>query len=295
MTDVSTSNVQDAPAPAPVESAWQAIPPGIWLCILWLGLMVVVAIGADVLAPYVITRMDLVSRLAPPALFGGSAEHLLGTDELGRDILSRLLSAIRISLLVALLATLVGAIIGTALGMLAAHFRGIVDDAVMVLVDAQASMPFLVIALAMLAFFGNSLVLFILVIGLYGWERYARIVRGLAMAAKQQGYANAVRQLGASGWRINVIHILPNVASALVVNVTLCFPDIILLETGLSFLGLGIQPPMASLGNMVGAGRDYLGSAWWITAFPGVAIVVTTLCVSLLGDWLRDRLDPTLR
>jgi peptide/nickel transport system permease protein len=277
------------------ESRWRAIPFGIRLCVLWLTLMAVVALGADLLAPYEITKLDLVSRLSPPAFVGGSVDHLLGTDELGRDIFSRLTTAIRISLLVAISATIVGAVVGTTLGMIAAHFRGIVDDAIMVLVDAQASMPFLIVALAVLAFFGNSLFLFILVIGFYGWERYARIVRGLAFTAMQQGYANAVRQLGASGWRINVIHILPNVASALVVNVTLCFPDIILLETGLSFLGLGIQPPMASLGNMVGVGRDYLGSAWWIAAFPGVVIVLTTLSISLLGDWLRDRFDPTLR
>ena len=292
MTEISASKVD---TPARKESAWREVPVGIRLCILWLVFIVIMAMGADLFAPYAITKMDLVARLSPPLPFGGSTAHLLGTDELGRDILSRMLSAVRISLLVALLATLVGAVLGTTLGMLAARFRDIVDDAIMVLVDAQASMPFLVIALAMLAFFGNSLVLFILVIGLYGWERYARIVRGLAMSAMQQGYANAVRQLGASGWRINIIHILPNVASALVVNITLCFPDVILLETGLSFLGLGIQPPMASLGNMVGAGRDYLGSAWWITAFPGIVIVLTTLCVSLLGDWLRDKFDPTLR
>jgi peptide/nickel transport system permease protein len=273
----------------------RAIPFGIKLCIAWLAVAIVLAFGADLFAPYAITKLDLKARLAPPLLFGGSFEHVLGTDELGRDILSRLLSAIRISLLVALTATAVGAFIGTALGLVAAHFRGLVDDALMVLVDAQASMPFLIIALAVLAFFGNDLTLFVLVIGLYGWERYARITRGLALAAMQQGYAAAVRQLGASGWRVNLVHILPNVASALVVNVTLCFPDIILLEAGLSFLGLGIQPPMASLGNMVGTGRDYLGNAWWISAFPSVVIVLTTLCISLLGDWLRDRFDPTLR
>lgn len=287
-------------ASAPAKSAarqgrWRSIPFGIRLCILWLAFVVAVALGADLLAPYEITSLDLLARLRPPVLFGGSADHILGTDELGRDVLSRLMSAIRISLLVAMMATMVGAVVGTTLGMIAAHFRGIVDDAVMVLVDAQASMPFLIIALAVLAFFGNNLVLFIFVIGLYGWERYARIVRGLALTAMEQGYANAVRQLGASGWRINVIHILPNVLSALVVNVTLCFPEIILLETGLSFLGLGIQPPMASLGNMVGAGRDYLGNAWWMAAFPGMAIIITTLSISLLGDWLRDRFDPTLR
>lgn len=293
MTDVAARAMRSRPVSK--LGRWQSIPLGIRLCILWLIGMVVIAAGADLLTPYAITKMDLVARLQPPAFIGGSWRHLLGTDELGRDILSRLISAIRISLFVALMATILGAIVGTTLGMIAAHFRGIVDDAIMVLVDAQASMPFLIIALAVLAFFGNSLPLFILVIGLYGWERYARIVRGLAITAMQQGYANAVRQLGASGWRINVIHILPNVASALVVNVTLCFPDIILLETGLSFLGLGIQPPMASLGNMVGAGRDYLGNAWWMAAFPGIAIVLTTLAISLLGDWLRDRFDPTLR
>lgn len=290
-----TEVVASAPAQAATKGRWRSTPFGIRLCILWLAFMVAVALGADLLAPYEITKLDLLARLRPPLLFGGSADHILGTDELGRDVLSRLISAIRISLLVAMMATMVGALVGTTLGMIAAHFRGIVDDAVMVLVDAQASMPFLIIALAVLAFFGNNLVLFIFVIGLYGWERYARIVRGLAMTAMEQGYANAVRQLGASGWRINVIHILPNVLSALVVNVTLCFPEIILLETGLSFLGLGIQPPMASLGNMVGAGRDYLGNAWWMAAFPGMAIIVTTLSISLLGDWLRDRFDPTLR
>lgn len=282
-------------APAVTRPRRKPIPFGIRLCLAWLALMVVVAVGAGILAPYPITKLDLLARLSPPMLFGGNAAHPLGTDELGRDILSRLMSAIRISLLVALSATAVGALIGTTIGLLAAQFRGWVDDVLMVLVDAQASMPFLIIALAVLAFFGNSLVLFVLVIGLYGWERYARITRGLALAAMQQGYASAVRQLGASGWRVNVIHILPNVASALVVNVTLCFPEIILLETGLSFLGLGIQPPMASLGNMVGTGRDYLGNAWWMSAFPGAVIVLTTLSISLLGDWLRDRFDPTLR
>lgn len=292
MTEAVVKVVMPAtPKPGP----WRLMPFGIRLCLLWLAFIVAVALGADFLSPSTITKIDLMARLQPPVLFGGSGAHLLGTDELGRDVLSRLLSAIRISLLVAMVATLVGALVGTTLGMIAAHFRGWVDDAVMVLVDAQASMPFLVIALAVLAFFGNNLVLFIFVIGLYGWERYARIMRGLALAAMEQGYANAVRQLGASGWRINVIHILPNVLSALVVNLTLCFPDIILLETGLSFLGLGIQPPMASLGNMVGAGRDHLGHAWWIAALPGIAIIVTTLSISLLGDWLRDRFDPTLR
>ena len=181
------------------------------------------------------------------------------------------------------------------LGFLAAHFRGWVEQAVMALVDFQAAMPFMILALSVLAFFGNSLPLFIGLLGLHGWERYARIARGLAISAGAQGYAAAVRQLGATPWRVYAHHVLPNIAATLIVSMTLAFPEIILLESGLSFLGLGVQPPMTSLGNMVGYGREYLTRAPWILLSPSAVIVLTTLSVSLVGDWLRDRLDPTLR
>ena len=147
----------------------------------------------------------------------------------------------------------------------------------------------------MLAFFGNDLWLFVCLMGLYGWERYARIARGLAISANSQGYAAAVRQLGATPWRIYFRHVLPNIASTLIVSMTLVFPEIIILESGLSFLGLGVQPPMSSLGNMVGYGREYLTRAPWILLSPAMVIILTTLSISLLGDWLRDRLDPTLK
>ena len=160
--------------------------------------------------------------------------------------------------------------------------------------DFQASIPFLIFALAVLAFFGNDLALFIGLMGLYGWERYARIARGLAISANAQGYAAAVRQLGASPGRIYLQHVLPNIASTLIVSMTLVFPEIILLESGLSFLGLGVQPPMTSLGNMVGYGREYLTRAPWILLAPAFTIILTTLSISILGDWLRDRLDRTL-
>jgi peptide/nickel transport system permease protein len=163
------------------------------------------------------------------------------------------------------------------------------------LADFQASMPFLILALSVLAFFGNSLALLIGLMGLFGWERYARIARGLAISASAQGYASAVRQLGASPLRVYLRHILPNIASTLIVSMTLVFPEVILLESGLSFLGLGVQPPMTSLGNMVGYGREYITRAPWIMLSPSLTIVFTTLAVSMLGDWLRDRLDPTLR
>jgi peptide/nickel transport system permease protein len=265
------------------------------LGIVWLGATVAIALSVDLIAPYPYAQIDLRARLAPPVFLGGEITHILGTDELGRDVMSRLFYSIRMSLLVAMLGTAIGAVLGTCLGFLAAHFRGWVDDAVMVLVDFQASMPFMIIALSVLAFFGNSLPLFIALMGLFGWERYTRLVRGMTLSAGQHGYAVAVRQLGASPWRIYGRHILPNIASALIVNVTLNFPEHIILETGLSFLGLGVQPPLTSLGNMVGHGREYLQSAWWIAVFPGLAIVLTTLSMSIVGDWLRDRLDPTLR
>ena len=183
----------------------------------------------------------------------------------------------------------------TALGFLAAHFRGRLESVILMAIDFQASMPFMIIALAVLAFFGNSLPLFIGLMGFHSWERYARIARGLTISANEQGYASAVRQLGAGPWRIYGLHILPNIASTLIVSMTLTFPEIILLESGLSFLGLGVQPPLTSLGNMVGYGREYITRAPWILLAPSTAIVLTTFSISLLGDWLRDRLDPTLR
>ena len=263
--------------------------------LVWVALMLLVAIFAGQLRPYGITQFDLRNRLAPPLGFGGVSAHPLGTDELGRDVLSRLLVSVRISLLIAFGATALAGLLGTTLGFLAAHFRGWVEQAVLMLIDFQAALPFLILALAVLAFFGNALPLFVALMGLYGWERHARIARGLAIAADAQGYASAVRQLGAGPFRVYLRHVLPNIASTLIVSATLSFPEVILLESGLSFLGLGIQPPMTSLGNMIGYGREYLTRAPWILLAPSAVVVLTTFSVSVLGDWLRDRLDPTLR
>jgi len=267
------------------------IPTSVVVAVVWILAILVVALLADSIAPYSLTRMDLKNRLSMP----GNAAHWLGTDELGRDVLSRLLFSIRISLLIAFGATTISAVLGTLLGFLAAHFRGLIEQIVLMLADFQASMPFLILALAVLAFFGSSLQLLVCLMGLYGWERYARIARGLAISAAAQGYAAAIRQLGASPSRIYFRHILPNIASTLIVSMTLVFPEVILLESGLSFLGLGVQPPMTSLGNMVGYARDYLGRAPWIMLAPATTIVLTTLAVSIIGDWLRDMLDPTLK
>lgn len=282
---------QERSSARPAARAPRRASPALALALAWIAAMLAVALLADVVAPYGFTALDLRNRLSPP----GNSAHWLGTDELGRDVLSRLVVSIRVSLLIAFGASLISAVLGTTLGFLAAHFRGLAEQAILMLADFQASMPFLILALAVLAFFGNSLPLLVCLMGLYGWERYARIARGLAIAASTQGYASAVRQLGATPSRAYLRHILPNIASTLIVSMTLVFPEVILLESGLSFLGLGVQPPMTSLGNMVGYGRDYITRAPWIMLAPAATIVLTTLAVSILGDRLRDRLDPTLR
>ncbi len=291
MSDQTIDSGLVAPAAQAAKPKRTAIPLGVKLAILWLALMVLIALTSQWIAPYSYTAPDLRNRLSPP----GNPVHWLGTDELGRDVLSRLFVSIRISLLIAFGASVISAVVGTTLGFLAAYFRGMVEQAVLMLADFQASMPFLILALSVLAFFGNSLPLLICLMGFFGWERYARIARSLAIAASAQGYAASVRQLGASPARVYLRHILPNIASTLIVSMTLIFPEIILLESSLSFLGLGVQPPMTSLGNMVGYGREYITRAPWIMLAPALTIVMTTLAVSTLGDWLRDRLDPTLR
>jgi peptide/nickel transport system permease protein len=263
--------------------------------VLWLALIVFVALFADWIAPYGYTEQSLLNRLKPPAFLGGSPDFILGTDALGRDVLSRLIFATRISVLIALMGTIIGAVVGTTAGILAAHFRGWVDDAVMVLVDFQAAVPFLIVALAVLAFFGNSFTLFVVIVGLFGWETYARLARGLVLSVNGQGYAFAIRTLGVHPARVYLRHVLPNILSVLVVQLTLNFPEIILLETSLSFLGLGVQPPATSLGLTLGEGRNYIATAWWIAVPAGTVIFLTTLSISILGDWARDRLDPAVR
>ncbi|WP_409528131.1 ABC transporter permease [Rhizobium sp.] len=269
----------------------RTVPPAVFVAMLWLGLVLILAIAASLIAPYSYTAVDLANRLAPPL----HPQHWLGTDELGRDILSRLIFSVRISLLVAFGATLISACFGTVMGFVAAYFRGGVEHAILMLADFQAAIPFLILSLSVLAFLGNSLPLFIGLMGLYGWERYARISRSLAISASVQGYASAVRQTGAGPLRVYLRHILPNISSTLIVSMTLTFPEVILMESSLSFLGLGVQPPMTSLGNMVGYGREYMTRAPWIMLSPAMLIVVTTLSVSLVGDWLRDRLDADLK
>lgn len=275
-------------------SAWAANRPSplaataaLILAILFTG-----GLLAPWIAPYGLEDMDLMARLVAPLT---SSAHILGTDELGRDILTRLLYSLRLSFVLAVCGTLIGAVLGTALGILAARFGGVVDDLVNVGVDFTASLPFIILALTILAFLGTDVKVIIVIMAFYGWDRYAKLSRNLARSAYTEGYAGALEGLGLPTRRILLKHILPNIASALVVNMTLNFPGMILLETSLSFLGVGVQPPMSSLGTMLGFGRDYLTTAWWIAVVPGVAIVISTLSMSVLGDWVQQKLEPQSR
>lgn len=265
------------------------IPAGVLLAVL------AFAVFGSLLNDYSYSASSLLERNMPPVFLGGEWDHVLGTDRLGRDLLQRLVLGTRVSIGLAVAGTVIGLALGAGLGLLAARGNRLLDGAVLALVDFQAAIPFMIIALAALAIFGTSLALFVVILGIYGWETYARLVRNSALQAHTLAFVDAARVIGVSPLAIDRRHILPTVMNVIIVQATLNFPQTILLETGLSFLGLGIQPPLTSLGQLLGEGRDSLSRAWWVAVMPGTLIFVTTLSISLLGDALRDRLDPTLR
>jgi peptide/nickel transport system permease protein len=259
-------------------------------------LLVAIAILTPLIAPHDPNAQSLLSRLRPPIGFDrAKAEYLLGTDELGRDILSRSLYGMRLTLGVAFVGAAIGLLIGGTMGLIAGLGRGLLDDLIMGLVDIQIAVPFTLLAILAVALFGGDLEVLIVVLGIAYWEQYARIVRGEALRLRDLPFVESARAAGASGLRIAGRHILPNVLSPLVVMFTLNFSNIVLLESTLSFLGLGLRPPTATLGSMVGMGRDYMPSAPWVVAAPALLILLITLVVQLLGDSLRDRFDVRLR
>ncbi|HAK47012.1 MAG TPA: peptide ABC transporter permease [Spirochaeta sp.] len=261
------------------------------LFLLALGVLVLFTVVAFLPTPHDYNHQDLLKRFVPPFFKDGSDFlYPLGTDHLGRDMLSRIMAGIKISYFIALSGTFVGAVIGTLLGFTAVRFRGIVDEIIMGMVDTQASLPFIIIAIALLSVIESSFLVIVVLLGVAGWEKYARLTRGLSLSAVTHGYARAVSSLGASQGRILFIHILPNISSALIVNMTLNFPGTMIAESSLSFLGLGIQPPLVSLGRLLGEGRVYLLTAWWVTVFPGIVIFISTLAMTIIGDWVRDRI-----
>lgn len=274
----------------------RSMPYLIRICFAFATLLGIVALTAPLLAPHDPAQQTLLARLQPPLGFnGGSTEHLLGTDQLGRDIFSRAIHGARVSLSIGVLGMLIGAVIGTTVGMISGFRRGLVDEMLMFLVDAQLALPVLVMALIAIAIFGTNLAVLIAVVGLAGWEGYARLTRGMVLSAREQQYVLAAQASGATRLRVMLRHILPNISAPLIVLATFQLTAIVLLEASLSFLGIGVQPPTPSWGSMIGEGREYLNTAWWIAVVPGVAIVLTTMTISLIGDWLRDVLDPTLR
>jgi len=254
--------------------------------------LVLVAVFAPVLAPHDIREQSLLLRLKPPTVMGGIDGHVLGTDQLGRDVLSRLLYAVRTTLAVAAIGTVIGLMLGTTLGLLSGLLGGWFDNLIMFLVDVQASLPFVLVALTVIALFDTSLLVLVLVVGIAGWEIYARVVRGQVLAVRDLPFIEASRALGANLGRIGWRHVLPNVSSPIIVMATVNFSYVVLLESALSFLGLGVQPPNTSLGAMLGAGRDYILTNWTLPALPGAVIVLITMSISLIGDWVRDVLDP---
>jgi len=258
--------------------------------------LLLVAAAAPWLAPHDPVRQSLRVRLAAPTLAGADGRaHPLGTDHLGRDVLSRAIYGARVSLVIGLAAVLVGGLVGATLGIVAGYRRGWVDTVVMTIADAQLAFPFILLAIGIIAVLGPSFPTLVVVIGLSGWPGYARVLRSQVLVLRSREFVDAIHALGGNVIRIVSRHILPNVLSSLVVIGTLELARSIVLEATLSFLGLGIQPPTPSWGGMVQEGREYLDSAWWISTFPGLILMLTSVAVSRTGDWLRDLLDPTLR
>jgi peptide/nickel transport system permease protein len=297
-TSVDLPGLAEHPAARPAAAALERLWRLKWGLVA-AGVLVAIVASA-VLAPWVAPRdplaVNITRRLLPPAWMpGGSARHLLGTDPVGRDLLSRVIYGGRVSLVVGVVAVLLSATIGVLLGLGAGYFRGRADWTIMALVNVMLTFPFVLLALAVIAVLGPSLTNMIIVLGVAGWPIYARVVRAETMAISEREFVLAGRALGMSHARIIFRQILPNLVSAIVVIATLQVAQVIILESFLSFLGLGVQPPTPAWGNMLGEGRVYMLNSWWIAAFPGLAIFVTTLVINLMGNALRDWLDPHMR
>ena len=261
-----------------------------------IGFFVLVAIFAPLVTPYSPTKTSLPEKNIPPLWQeGGTLSHPLGTDPLGRDLWSRLAYGARVSLLVALSTLALGGILGTALGLISGYYRGVVDAIIMRASDITIAFPIILFAILLVVIVGPGLINLIVAVGLVIWARYARVVRGEVITIMTQDYISRARVSGASDFRIITRHLFPNVFNSLLVLLTLQVGFLIIVESSLSFLGAGVPPPTPAWGSMVASGRDYIVSAWWVSAIPGIAIMLLVIAFNMLGDWLRDRLDPKLR
>ncbi|HCJ58790.1 MAG TPA: peptide ABC transporter permease [Clostridiaceae bacterium] len=258
-------------------------------------LVIVVAFTATIISPYDPVKQDIINKMKPPAWSeGGTWDHIFGTDQLGRDILSRLIYGSRVTLMVAFSGTILAGIVGVVMGAISGYYGGWIDSLIMRIVDIQLSFPFILLALFIAAVLGSGLQNIILIAGLSGWVRYARLVRGEILSIKEMEYIEAIRSLGGSNMRIIFRHILPNVISPVIVIATLEMAKIILMEASLSYLGLGVPIEIPTWGRMLSDSRVHLVTSPWMAILPGLAITLTVLGVNLLGDWLRDYLDPKL-
>lgn len=263
--------------------------------VLITALVVFLAIFGPWVYPHDPSHRNLRARFEPPGFSDETGMYLLGTDQLGRDILSRIIAGSRVSVTVGVTAVAVAGSIGVIYGVVSAFVGGWVDMVLMRIADAFLSIPFMIIAVAVSGVVGPGLITIVFILALVNWVTYARIVRGEVLSVKEQVYVLAARALGQTRPRIMLRHIIPNVIPCAIVVATLEIAVTILAESSLSFLGLGVQPPDITWGLMLADGRQYLGSAWWMATFPGIAITITVLGVILVGDWLRDVLDPSLR
>lgn len=270
--------------------------PGALLSALILLAMVLSGAFAPLVSPHDPVAQNASKRLLPPVWAEkGTTEYLLGTDHLGRDILSRMIYGSRVSLAVGASAVLVSGAIGIGLGLLSGYYGRWVDSILMRLADIQLGVPTLVLALAIVAVLGPGLRNMILVLGLTGWVTYGRLVRSETLTIKELDYVQGARALGSSDLRLMFRHVLPNVMHSVIVVATFEFARMIINEASLSFLGLGVPPPTPTWGGMVADGRTYIYNAWWVSTIPGFAIIFTVLAANLFGDWVRDMLDPQLR
>lgn len=264
------------------------------------GFILIVALCSAAIGPVLVPsdpiEVDLGNRLLPPSWEAeGSAAHPLGTDHLGRDVLARLLHGARISMAIGLVTMVVAGTLGVSLGVLSGYLGGVVDAAIMRAADVQQSFPFLALAIAIVAVLGPSTRNTMAILGMGGWVLFARIARAEALRVREQLYVEAAKSIGAGDRRIMLRHIMPNIASPCIVMASFAFSLMVIAEATLSFMGLGVPPPMPSWGTMLHDARNYLETSWWLPTFPGLAIMLTVLGVNMLGDWLRDYLDPRIR
>lgn len=255
-----------------------------------------IGIFAPFLAAHSPTEQQMEARLLPPCWDKrGNHQHILGTDQLGRDLLSRLIYGSRVSLTVAVAAATISCAVGAILGLVSGYYRGFLDQIIQRLTEVQLAFPFFLMAITLMAVFRPSMRNVIFVLCVYGWVSYCRLIRARVLSLREEEFVHAAYAIGASDWWIIRKHLLPNVAPLIVVLATLQLADFILAEAALSFLGIGIQPPTPSWGGMINEGREYIWVAWWIQTLPGIAIIAVVSGLGLLGDWVRDVLDPTLR